>query len=40
MDEIISTYFSDRNAMRLDINYRKKNYKEYKHIEAKQQASK
>ena len=31
--------FSDHNAMRLDINYRKKT-KKYKHMEAKQYATK
>ena len=34
--EIVSSIFSDHNAMRLDINYRKKICKKYKHIEAKQ----
>ena len=34
--EIISSIFSDQNAMRLDINYRKKICKNYKHMEAKQ----
>ena len=34
--EIISSIFSDHNAMRLDINYRKKISKKYKHMEAKQ----
>ena len=34
--EIISNVFSDHNAMRLDINYRKKICKKYKHMEAKQ----
>ena len=38
--EIISSIFSDHNAMRLDINYKKKNYKKRKHMEIKQQASK
>ena len=38
--EIVSNIFSDHNAMRLDINYRKKNCKKYKHMEAKQHASK
>ena len=33
--EIISSIFSDHNAMRLDINYRKKNCKKYKRMEAK-----
>ena len=34
--EIISSIFSDHKTMRLDINYRKKNCKKYKHMEAKQ----
>ena len=34
--EIISSIFSDCNAVRLDINYRKKSVKKYKHMEAKQ----
>ena len=34
--EIISSIFSDHNAMRLDINYRKKNCKKCKDMEAKQ----
>ena len=34
--EIISSIFSDHNAMRLDTNYRKKSVKKYKHMEAKQ----
>ena len=34
--EIISIIFSDHNAMRLDISYRKKICKKYKHLEAKQ----
>ena len=38
--EIISSTFSSHNAMRLDINYRKKNCKKYKHMEAKQYATK
>ena len=38
--EIISSIFSDHSAMRLDINYRKKNCKEYKHMEAKQYTTK
>ena len=37
--EIVSSMFSDHNAMRLDINYRKKT-KKYKHMEAKQYATK
>ena len=38
--EIISSMISDHNTMRLDINYRKKNCKKYKHMEAKQYATK
>ena len=38
--EIISSIFSDHNAVRLDANYREKNYYKYKHMEAKQHASK
>ena len=34
--EIISSIFSYHNAMRLEINYRKKNCKKHKHMEAKQ----
>ena len=34
--EVILSIFSDQNAMRLDINYRKKNHEKYKHMEAKQ----
>ena len=34
--EIISSIVSDHNAMRLDINDRKKICKKYKHMEAKQ----
>ena len=35
--EIISNNFSDHNAMRLEINYRKKNPSiKYKYMEAKQ----
>ena len=36
--EIISSIFSDHNVLRLDINYRKKNYKKHKHMEAKPHA--
>ena len=32
--EIISSIFSDHNAMRLEINYRKKNCKNHKYMEA------
>ena len=38
--EIVSSIFSDHNAVRLDINYRKKNCKKYKHMEVKQYATK
>ena len=38
--EIISSNFADHNAMRLDINYRKKIYKKYKQMEAKQYTTK
>ena len=38
--EIISSIFSDHNAMRLDINYKKKNCKKHKHVETKQHVSK
>ena len=38
--EVVSSIFSDHNTMRLDINYRKKNCKKYKHMEAKQYATK
>ena len=39
--EIISSVFSNHNAMRLDINHRKKkNCKEHKHMENKQYISK
>ena len=39
--EIISSIFSDHNAIRLDINYKKKkNCKKHKHIEIKQCVSK
>ena len=34
--EIVSGVFSDHNTKRLDINYRKKICKKYKHMEAKQ----
>ena len=34
--EIVSSIFSDHNAMRVDINCRKKICKKYKHMEAKQ----
>ena len=38
--EIVSSIFSDHNAMRLDINYRKNICKKYKHMEPKQYAIK
>ena len=38
--EIISNIFSDHKAMRLDINYKKKNCKKHKHMEIKQHVSK
>ena len=39
--EIVSSLFSNHNAMRLDINYKKKkNYKTHKHKEIKQHVSK
>ena len=38
--EIISSIFSDHNAMGLDINYKKKNCKKHKHMEIKQHVSK
>ena len=38
--EIISSIFSDHNTMRIDINYRKKNCKKYKHMEPKQYVTK
>ena len=34
--EIISSIFSDHNAMRLEINYREIKRKKHKHVEAKQ----
>ena len=38
--EIVSSIFSYHNAMRLDINYRKKICKKYKYMEAKQYITK
>ena len=38
--EIISRIFSDFNAMRLDIDYKKKNCKKHKYMEIKQHVSK
>ena len=37
--EIVSSIFSNHNAMRLDINY-KKNTRKHKHVEIKQHISK
>ena len=38
--EIVSSIFSDHNAMRLDIKYKKKkNCKKHKHVEIKQHVS-
>ena len=34
--EIVSSIFSDHNAMRLEMNYREKKRKTDKHMEAKQ----
>ena len=41
-NEIVSSIFSEHNAIRLDINYkkRKKNCKKHKHMEIKQHISK
>ena len=38
--EIISSIFSDHSAMKLDINYKKKNCKKPKHMDIKQHISK
>ena len=38
--EIVSSIFSDHNAMKLGINYREKNVKKHKHKEAKQYVTK
>ena len=38
--EIISSIFSDHNAMRLEINYRGRKHKKHKHMEAKQYVTK
>ena len=38
--EIVSRIFSDHNALRLDVNYKKKNCKKQKHMEIKQHVSK
>ena len=34
--EIIPSIFSDHNAVRLDLNYRKKNYLKFQYMEAEQ----
>ena len=33
--EIFPSIFSDHNAVRLDVNYRRKNYYKFQHMEAK-----
>ena len=38
--EIISSIFSDHNATRIEMNYREKNLKKHKHMEAKQYITK
>ena len=38
--EIISSIFSNHNAMRLEINYKEKKCKKHKHMETKQYATK
>ena len=38
--EVVSSIFSDHNAMRLNINYKKKNRKKDKHMEITQYVSK
>ena len=38
--EIISSIYSNHNAMKLDIIYKKKNCKKHKHMEIKQHVSK
>ena len=40
--EIVSSFFSNHNSVRLDINYKrkKKNCKKHKHMETKQHVSK
>ena len=38
--EIVSSIFSNHNAMRLDINYKEKNCKKHKHMKIKQHVSK
>ena len=38
--EIIPSIFSSHNAMRLEINYKEKNWKNHTYMEAKQYATK
>ena len=38
--EIVSSIFSDHNAIRIDINYKKKTVKKHKHMAIKQHISK
>ena len=38
--EIISSIFSNHNAMRLEINYKEKSPKKHKHVAAKQSVTK
>ena len=38
--EIISNIFSNHNIMRLELKYKKKNYKKHKYVVAKQYATK
>ena len=38
--EIVSSIFSNHNAVRLDINYKKNSCKKHKHMEIKQHVSK
>ena len=38
--EIVLSIFSDHHAMRLDINYKKKNLKKHRHMEIEQHISK
>ena len=37
--EIIPSIFSDHNAVRLDLNYRRKTIKKFQHMEAEQHAA-
>ena len=38
--EILSSIFSDHNAVRLEVNYREKKRKKHKHVEAEQYVTK